>query len=286
MISSRLVRPIAAVVGWPIAPLRGAAGGLARENAVRNPSRTAATAAALMIGLALVTFVSVLGTGLLGTARSDVREQISARTTSSPRPAAGTPSRPPSAAHLAADCRAAIVSSVREDRARVAGSAAEVSGVDPATIAERLPLQLERGLGGRARHASTPTARSSTDSFAEDHDLAIGSRVPIVSPSGDRADAHGDRHHDPPRLSPLLGARADLAARPSTAPSRAPRTVYAFVAGRAPWPPPPPRHRGVADRLPRHAPSTPSPEFATTQAELSTIILNLLYVLLGLCRWS
>ena len=67
MISSRLVRPIAALVGWPVARLGRAAGGLARQNAVRNPARTAATAAALMVGLALVTFVSVLGTGLLDT---------------------------------------------------------------------------------------------------------------------------------------------------------------------------------------------------------------------------
>ena len=57
MISSRLVRPIAALVGWPVARL-GASGRLARQNAVRNPARTAATAAALMVGLALVTFVT------------------------------------------------------------------------------------------------------------------------------------------------------------------------------------------------------------------------------------
>ena len=76
-VSSRLVRPIAALVGWPIART-GVAGALARENAVRNPARTASTAAALMIGLALVTFVSVLGSGLTDTAKSDVTEQISA----------------------------------------------------------------------------------------------------------------------------------------------------------------------------------------------------------------
>ena len=74
-VSSRLVRPIAALVGWPIART-GAAGALARENAVRNPGRTASTAAALMIGLALVTFVSVLGSGLTNTAKSDVELEI------------------------------------------------------------------------------------------------------------------------------------------------------------------------------------------------------------------
>ena len=56
--------PIASAIGWPLERLRGVAGRLARENAVRNPSRTAVTAAALMIGLALVTFVTVLAAGL------------------------------------------------------------------------------------------------------------------------------------------------------------------------------------------------------------------------------
>ena len=38
-------------------------GSLARQNAVRNPARTASTAAAVMIGLALITFVAVIGQG-------------------------------------------------------------------------------------------------------------------------------------------------------------------------------------------------------------------------------
>src|SRR5207248_9716872 len=54
-----IARPAARVIGAPIARLYKLPGHLARENAVRNPRRTAATAAALMIGLALVTLVSV-----------------------------------------------------------------------------------------------------------------------------------------------------------------------------------------------------------------------------------
>jgi putative ABC transport system permease protein len=53
-----LVTPFARVLGWPRARFGGAAGRLARGNAVRMPGRTAATAAALMVGLALVTFVT------------------------------------------------------------------------------------------------------------------------------------------------------------------------------------------------------------------------------------
>lgn len=64
--SPRLVTPLASLVGRPLERLRGVPGRLARENAVRNPGRTAATAAALMIGLALVSFVAVFAAGLRG----------------------------------------------------------------------------------------------------------------------------------------------------------------------------------------------------------------------------
>ena len=64
MISSRLVAPLIRVVGVPARRLGGSMGRLASANSGRNPSRTAATAAALMIGLALVTFVAVLASGL------------------------------------------------------------------------------------------------------------------------------------------------------------------------------------------------------------------------------
>ena len=51
-------------VGRPLQRMRGITGRLARENAVRKPGRTAATAAALMIGLALVSFVTIIAPGL------------------------------------------------------------------------------------------------------------------------------------------------------------------------------------------------------------------------------
>ena len=61
-----LVSGLAKLVGFPARSLGGPAGQLASSNAVRNPARTASTAAALMIGLALVSFVAVLGKGLHG----------------------------------------------------------------------------------------------------------------------------------------------------------------------------------------------------------------------------
>jgi len=66
LLSPRLVRPMASLVGRPVERFRGVPGRLARENAVRNPGRTASTAAALMIGLALVSFVAIFAAGFRG----------------------------------------------------------------------------------------------------------------------------------------------------------------------------------------------------------------------------
>src|SRR6185437_8390060 len=64
MNAAKIVRPLAAILGAPAQSIGGAPGLLARDNATRNPARTASTASALMIGLALVTFVALFGSGL------------------------------------------------------------------------------------------------------------------------------------------------------------------------------------------------------------------------------
>ena len=58
------VRPLAGAIGWPLERLFAEPGLLARENAMRNPGRTATTAAALMVGLGLVVFVAVFANGI------------------------------------------------------------------------------------------------------------------------------------------------------------------------------------------------------------------------------
>jgi putative ABC transport system permease protein len=76
LFSPRLVPPLATVAGWPLERLRRLTGRLARENAQRNPSRTAVTAAALMIGLALVAFVTVFAAGIKSTVATIVDENF------------------------------------------------------------------------------------------------------------------------------------------------------------------------------------------------------------------
>jgi putative ABC transport system permease protein len=76
LFSPRLVPPLASVAGWPLERLRRLTGRLARENAQRNPGRTAVTAAALMIGVTLVAFVTVFAAGLKSTVAQVVDENF------------------------------------------------------------------------------------------------------------------------------------------------------------------------------------------------------------------
>lgn len=69
-----LARPFGHLVGRPIAAVRGVPGQLARDNATRNPKRTAATASALMIGVGLVGFITVLAASV----KASIDEMVSA----------------------------------------------------------------------------------------------------------------------------------------------------------------------------------------------------------------
>ena len=71
-----LVRPLARFIGAPLERFQGMPGRLARENAERQPQRTAITASALMIGLALVVFTAIFAAGLRGVDRQGDRRPV------------------------------------------------------------------------------------------------------------------------------------------------------------------------------------------------------------------
>jgi putative ABC transport system permease protein len=72
------VRPLARVIGWPFEKVFGTSAKLGTENAIRNPSRTAATAGALMVGVGLVVFVTVFVQGLKSSFIDAIDRNISA----------------------------------------------------------------------------------------------------------------------------------------------------------------------------------------------------------------
>ncbi|MEM8926228.1 MAG: ABC transporter permease [Actinomycetota bacterium] len=78
MVSPVLVGPITRVFGWPADAAFGVAGRLAHQNAGRNPQRTATTAAALMIGLALVSMVLTVGESAKAQLRATLESSVDA----------------------------------------------------------------------------------------------------------------------------------------------------------------------------------------------------------------
>ena len=71
-----LVKPLARVIGAPMQRFQGLPGRLARENAERQPQRTAITASALMIGLALVVFTAIFADGLRASVNKVIDDQF------------------------------------------------------------------------------------------------------------------------------------------------------------------------------------------------------------------
>ena len=78
VISPLLARRLARWIGAPFAAWRGVPGRLGRENAMRNPRRTAATSAALMVGLALIGTVSVLAESVKASAGDVIDRSLGA----------------------------------------------------------------------------------------------------------------------------------------------------------------------------------------------------------------
>jgi putative ABC transport system permease protein len=203
LLSSRLVRPLTALVGWPARRAGGTAGRLANSNSLRNPGRTAATAAALMIGIALVTFVAVLGAGMRDSNRAAVEEQIRADLiiTSedgySPFVAGAT-----DAARDAEPVQ--VATEVREEIASVAGSGKDVSGIDPGLITTGYAFDWVEGSDATLRELGRNGAIVWED-FAEDENLAVGDTFTVEAPGGKSAELQVKGIVDPPPFYPLLG---------------------------------------------------------------------------------
>ena len=203
MLAPRLVKPLAHVVGAPAARLGGTAGKLARENATRNPGRTASTAAALMIGLTLVTFVAVLGRGLLASSEDKLREQV-ASTHVVTSQSGWTTVSPAVGAALREAPGVTVASSVRSDRAALTTGEVDVSAVDPATITDVYRFDWIDGTDAVATSLSGEGALV-RQSVLDDTGLAVGDALSMTGPDGRAIGVTIRGVFDPGDLDPLLG---------------------------------------------------------------------------------
>ena len=139
--------PMARAIGAPFPRIAGMSGKLGRQNAMRNPRRTAATSAALTVGLGLVATVSVLAASIKSSAAEIVDQYLAADFIVS------TPNFLPSisidlAPRLAAQPELAAVSGLQTGQWRSNGQGRSIYGADPATVSQVLKFDVTAGDAG------------------------------------------------------------------------------------------------------------------------------------------
>jgi putative ABC transport system permease protein len=178
--AARVVRPLAAVLGWPATKIGGAAGALARDNAQRNPKRTASTASALMIGLALVTFVAILGQGIRSSFESAVDDLFKADYALTSQDTF-TPLTIAAEKAVAKAPGVTTVSGIRAGSAKVFGKVENLTGAD-ANLTKVIHLDWKEGSNAVPAELGQ-TGAFVDDKYAKKHDLHIGSPLTLETPT-------------------------------------------------------------------------------------------------------
>lgn len=185
MLSRYIVRPVVSVLGKPIGWVAGGVGRIASENAARNPARTAVTAAALMIGIGLVVFVTIFVGGIKESFTGAIDSSLKSELTVSARGFGGT-------------IPAAVLPAVQavdgvETASPVGGTAIQVGtgayaliGIDPATLPAVYEFDWDNGANDLLTTLGTDRALVG-DTIASDLGLAVGDTVDVLSISGAKA---------------------------------------------------------------------------------------------------
>jgi putative ABC transport system permease protein len=198
MLGPVIARRFSRIVGWPLPRLRGTAGTLARENAMRNPRRTAATSSALMIGVALVAFITVFAASAKASVATSVDRAMKSDWIVTTQFGMGGVS-PSVTARIDALPETGAVTALRYFDASVGGTAVSASAVDPAKVQQSVALDVRAGdvtaLGAHEVAVQADTAKAKnlkvgdtvTMFFAEtgDQPLTVAAVYGTKEPLGD-----------------------------------------------------------------------------------------------------
>jgi putative ABC transport system permease protein len=178
VLSPLFARPVVRFIGWPVARLRGMPGQLARENAVRNPSRTSATAAALMIGVAIVSLITVVTSSMKSSVNAVVQRSMRADFVVTPggMGAMWAGFSPELAQRIDVLPEVDSVMGIRMGPAQIDGSTQFITAGDPKGIDKLWDLGVVSGSIPRLGDSGIAVSQK----VADDKKWAIGSRVPVT----------------------------------------------------------------------------------------------------------
>jgi putative ABC transport system permease protein len=279
LLSVKFIRPLAYALGWPATRIGGAAGTLARDNARRNPQRTASTASALMIGLALVTLVAVLAAGITSTFRGAVEDlwtnadyAVTAQNNFSPIPASVSES-------IAEVPGVDAVGDVRTGDAQAYGKQFFATAVSP-PLSTMLDMEWVEGAEDVLAELGDDGAVVD-DGYAADHDLQRGSPIRLTFANGDKETYQVEGIFDPPAGGSPFGP-VTISAAEWDKHTENPRNLFSFVRMQGG------QTEGNEARLEQALTEFPNAkaqtrsEFIDNQIAGLSAVLNILYVLLAL----
>lgn len=175
-----LVRPVTKVLGWPVVRFGGTVGRLSRENARRAPRRSAATASALTVGLALITMSTVLAASMNVSADRSIEDQFAADYYLDAR---GTQGFTPQAVdRIARMPGVEEVAPVRHGVIKLGSEEVDVAVADAAALARATTLDVSDGKASLGRGELLVQREN-----AEEKKWTVGSRITGEYPDGRRA---------------------------------------------------------------------------------------------------
>jgi putative ABC transport system permease protein len=173
MLAPAIARPLSGLLGRPLAAVLGEPGKLGRENSMRSPRRTAQTASALMVGLALVSAMAVFGASLSESATSSVDQAISADLLISASGSGQLSDSVPAA--VAAVPGVTATNTVYRNEFEFKSTLTTLTGVSPQNLADTVILRMTAG-------SSAALAQNEmlidTTTATKDH-LSVGDTVPV-----------------------------------------------------------------------------------------------------------
>ncbi len=172
LLSPLLAGPLSNALGRPLVGALGVPGRLGRENSTRNPRRTAQTAAALMVGLSLVSTIAVLGASLSASAKNEVDSAVSADYIVTGN--GGFSKSVVPAVSRVPGVRTTTV--VYQGQFEVRSSLSTLVAATPADLGNTVSLHITAGSGAAAMAAGELLVDKNTAS--KDH-LHVGSTVPV-----------------------------------------------------------------------------------------------------------
>jgi putative ABC transport system permease protein len=177
-------RAAAAVVGAPLAALRGIVGSLARENAMRNPRRTSGAASALMIGVGVVTLFTVFAASLKASIDDSLSRSFRGDLVVTTGQFGGSGLSPELAADVAELPEVSTVVALGDTRVLVNDATKDVTITDTAQLDEVADLDVAEGSIGDLDAQQIAVS----DEIADDEGWEVGTAVPVTFADGTTSD--------------------------------------------------------------------------------------------------